>query len=540
MGRGARDSVSEEQRTCIEMTETSMLITHLALACCLAGASGRLLTAEDSIALPKGLLIGAGVSAVQTEGAWNEDGKAESSVDYLIHQDRLSSLGLTNPHGTDIAANSYHRFKEDVKMAARLKLKAFRFSFSWPRILPTSDASKPNDVAVKHYHDLVDEILYYNMTPLATLYHFDHPQSLESFNSWFGYEMVEHFVEYAKFVFKEYGSKVKMWSTINEPNILCTFFPLLYRKAGFKLDTEMDHLVCQRHALLAHARAYREFKKLNLSGQVGLSLALLPAIPRSTRADDIYAAYVLNEMFAGILYNPIVYGDYPQVAKKVAAGRLPLFSEEEKILLNGTADFLGFNIYNGLTAYWQTPDESSKKEVSVPLGPTIDLLPFVQVDFPNMVGNDTADFYEKAKPDAIRETLIWVWQNYKKPIVVSENGFGDCLGHGKKDQLRAAYHSAFLRELVITMTEFKIEVLAYCAWSLIDAWEFTSEYRRPFGLIHIDYENGTLDRSLKDSAWFWIEMAETGVVPTVEVSSTSHVIPGLFLTFVAFICSQKC
>ncbi|KAK3913500.1 hypothetical protein KUF71_022957, partial [Frankliniella fusca] len=292
-------------------------------------------------------------------------GKAESNLDYLVHLDKLSSLGVLDPHSIDIAADSYHRYKEDVQMAARLKLKVFRFSFSWPRILPTSNASEPNPLGVQHYHNLINEILFYNMTPLATLYHFDHPQSLETFNGWWGFEMVDKFAEYATFVINEYGSKyslieplivelcirvtkggsggkggtggmppspsigleiaawkggklpdnthVKMWTTVNEPNVLCTFFRLLYKTAGLKKIEDMDHLVCQRHALLAHARAYRALEQSNHTGQMGLSLALIPAVPASTSAEDVYAANILNEMFAGILYHPVVYGDYSEV-----------------------------------------------------------------------------------------------------------------------------------------------------------------------------------------------------------------------------------
>ncbi|KAK3909286.1 Aryl-phospho-beta-D-glucosidase BglA [Frankliniella fusca] len=209
---------------------------------------------------------------------------------------------------------------------------------------------------------------------------------------------------------------------------------------------------------------------------------------------------------------------------------LQLQQNERHIIVQelGTSDFLGFNVYNGLKASWQNPKTSNVSSTSVPMGPTLELLPFVRAEFPDLTGADTkktVDFYEKAKPDVMREALVWVSRNYRKPIVVSENGFGDVLGHGKHDQARAAYHSEFLQELIKTMKAFDIEVLSYCVWSLVDTWEFTSEFRRPFGLVHIDRSNGTLDRSLKDSAWFWITIGETGVVPSVSVSSSSIVAP---------------
>ena len=36
---------------------------------------------------------------------------------------------------------------------------------------------------------------------------------------------------------------------------------------------------------------------------------------------------------------------------------------------------------------------------------------------------------------------------------------------------------------------------------------------RKFGLVHVDFENGTLARTLKKSAWFFQEMAATRRVP---------------------------
>ncbi|KAK3910775.1 Beta-glucosidase 10, partial [Frankliniella fusca] len=86
----------------------------------------------------------------------------------------------------------------------------YRFSFSWSRILPDGDASNPNMEGVAFYHNLINEIIKQNLTPIGTVYHFDHPQVLEDqFRGWQSREMIDKFRDYARFVFKEYGSKVQ-------------------------------------------------------------------------------------------------------------------------------------------------------------------------------------------------------------------------------------------------------------------------------------------------------------------------------------------
>ncbi|KAK3910776.1 Myrosinase 1, partial [Frankliniella fusca] len=76
---------------------------------------------EGEVRLPEHLLIGAAVSAFQTEGWWNKGGKSESMVDHVLHTGRLGSLGYKNANDSDNAADSYHRYREDIAIAARLK-----------------------------------------------------------------------------------------------------------------------------------------------------------------------------------------------------------------------------------------------------------------------------------------------------------------------------------------------------------------------------------------------------------------------------------
>ncbi|XP_034240731.1 beta-glucosidase 1A-like [Thrips palmi] len=159
---------------------------------------------------------------------------------------------------------------------------------------------------------------------------------------------------------------------------------------------------------------------------------------------------------------------------------------------------------------------------SISVGSVTADIPFAHVAFDGLRQGESNDLlFYKIEPDALRMAILWTWQKYKRPLLVTENGLGDAMHLGKHDEMRAAYHSAYLRTLVKTVKDFSVDIIGYCAWSLIDSFEWSAGYKRPFGLVHVDYEHGTLDRSLKDSSSFWIEMAETGVVPLAREPTSS-------------------
>ena len=81
---------------------------------------------------PKDFVWGAASAAYQIEGAWNEDGKSDSIWDVFCRKPGAIFRGQTG----EVACDHYHRWKEDVALMQELGLKAYRFSVSWPRILP--------------------------------------------------------------------------------------------------------------------------------------------------------------------------------------------------------------------------------------------------------------------------------------------------------------------------------------------------------------------------------------------------------------------
>ena len=130
--------------------------------------------APDGRRFPDGFRWGAATSSYQIEGAWNEDGKGASIWDTFAHTPGKIQNGDTG----DVANDHYHRYEEDVALMKSIGVTAYRFSISWPRILPDG-TGRPNPKGLDFYSRLVDELLAAGIEPFATLYHWDLPQALQ-------------------------------------------------------------------------------------------------------------------------------------------------------------------------------------------------------------------------------------------------------------------------------------------------------------------------------------------------------------------------
>ena len=133
---------------------------------------------------PDGFLWGVATSAFQIEGALDADGRVPSIWD-----------GFAGERGEtgDVACDGYRRWREDLDLLADLGVNAYRFSIAWPRM------GDPRGVA--HYDRLIDGLLERGIEPLATLYHWDLPATLD----WRDRDTVERFAEYAAGCFGALG-----------------------------------------------------------------------------------------------------------------------------------------------------------------------------------------------------------------------------------------------------------------------------------------------------------------------------------------------
>lgn len=115
-----------------------------------------------------------------------------------------------------IACDHYHRYEADIKLMASLGIKHYRFSIAWSRIIPDGRGTV-NEAGIDFYKRLVDCLQGHDITPHATLFHWDSPQALEDlYGSWQSREIAKDYADYVTAVVSRLGDRITHWMTINE------------------------------------------------------------------------------------------------------------------------------------------------------------------------------------------------------------------------------------------------------------------------------------------------------------------------------------
>ncbi|XP_077982373.1 thermostable beta-glucosidase B-like [Glandiceps talaboti] len=94
---------------------------------------------------PQDFIWSTATASYQIEGGWDADGKGVNIWDTFSHEDGNVDNGDTG----DVACDSYNKWQEDIKIMGDLKLKYYRFSISWARILPNGTTDYINEAAIE-------------------------------------------------------------------------------------------------------------------------------------------------------------------------------------------------------------------------------------------------------------------------------------------------------------------------------------------------------------------------------------------------------
>ncbi|KAM3967155.1 LOW QUALITY PROTEIN: myrosinase 1 [Aphomia sociella] len=447
--------------------------------------------------------FGVSTAAFQIEGAWNEGGKGESMWDKYLHDHPEYTPDRSNG---DIAADSYHKYVEDVKLIKDLGVKYYRFSLSWPRLLPQGTDNERNEVGIDYYHRLLKEQKA-DIIPVVTLFHWDLPTLLMDLGGWTNPKVIDYFVDYARFAFKEFGDEIKIWTTMNEPHQHCyNGYGSDYFVPRLKSSGIGDYL-CAHYMLLAHAKAYRLYErefKPHQNGRVGITLDAFWADPKNSSDPlDVIAAKRYIQLHLGIFAHPIYSntGDYPALVRDIintnsrkqnfTRSRLPVFSKHEIEELKGSSDFFGLNHYTTfLMAHpaanetWNIPSWDHDTYAKMEQNPA----------WP-VPGAEWLSVY----PPGFRKLLNWIKKNYGDvPIIITENGM--CDYGGLKDYTRVSYYNDYLYQMLLAMKKDNVNVEGYFAWTLLDDFEWSDGYITKFGLYEVDFDSPERTRRKKLSA----------------------------------------
>ncbi len=450
---------------------------------------------------PKDFLWGTATSSYQIEGANKTDGKGPSIWDAFC---QIPGKISNNENG-DTACDHYHKVVEDVQMMKALNIKAYRFSISWPRILPDGKVTKINEKGIDFYNHLIDTLLKNEITPWVTLYHWDLPLALQlEYDGWTGEKISDLFADYADLCFSRFGDRVKNWITINEPWVVAI---LGYGQGVFAPGriSNIEPYVAGHQLLLAHAKAVQVFRtkyQPTQGGQIGITNNCDWREPASDSDADKKAATRALEFFLGWFADPIYKGDYPKCMKERLGERLPAFTPEEKTMLLHSSDFFGLNHYTTMYA----------AEASGNLGKTNTYgNGGMSEDQDVILSSDPKWEYTSMRwavvPWGCRKLLQWIANRYDNPpIYITENGcsYNDNLENGIcADEKRTAFFKGYLTECNAAIQQ-GVNLKGYFIWSLMDNFEWASGYSKRFGIHYVDFE--TLERTPKDSARWYAEL----------------------------------
>lgn len=445
---------------------------------------------------------GCSTSSYQIEGAAYEDGKGPSIWDAFV---RIPGKTANGEHA-DVSCNFYHTFRADIALMAKLGIKAFRFSISWSRILP-SGTGKINEAGIRFYSEMIDCLLEHHIEPYATLYHWDLPLNLQmSHDGWLNPKIADYFAEYADICFRNFGDRVKNWITINEPWVVAILGHGQGVFAPGRVSKTEPYLVAHNE-ILAHAKAvkiYRQKFQEQQKGTIGISLNCDWREPKTSKPEDQEAAERALLFFVGWFADPIWSGDYPEVMRNRIGHKLPKFSPEEKELIKGSSDFFGLNHY---TTMFAANSIKVDQNGSVYGNGGISEDQHVDLSVDRAWQRTTMNW--AVVPWGFRKLLEWIDERYQHPaIYVTENGMShnDTVDNGEVvDAPRIDFIRSYL-EACHEAIENGANVRGYFAWSLLDNFEWALGYQKQFGLVHVDMN--TLERTPKASAWWYSEVIE--------------------------------
>ena len=450
---------------------------------------------------PNQFVWGAATASYQIEGAYREDGKGLSIWDVHTHDLRTDVSGKTNvihQDTGDIACDFYHRYREDIALMKEAGIKAFRFSISWPRVLPEG-TGQVNEKGMAFYSDLVDALLEAGIEPYVTLFHWDYPQALQLRGGWLNPESPDWFAEYTRCVSDALSDRVTHWMTLNEPQ--CHI--LLGHMQGIcapKLHlTEPEVLLAMHHILLAHGKAVEILRSTaKKKPEVGVAFCQGSLIPETDRPEDIEAAR--EAFFYGGRDNlwspswwldPIVFGKYPEEGLQSFGEAVPkeLHDPRQLRMISQPMDFIGINCYNAepIRANTEGKPERSRTPEGAPL---------------------TANKWP-VTPRALYYIPKFEYERYHLPVYITENGMSGtdwvCLDGKVHDSYRIDFMHRYLACLKKAI-EDGVDVRGYLTWSFMDNLEWNNGYTERFGLVYVDYE--TQKRTLKDSAYWYRAVIE--------------------------------
>lgn len=471
------------------------------------------------MSFPKGFFWGGALAANQCEGAWNVDGKGPSVADvatykpntdvkdYAAHNamsDDLIQAAMADP--SDAAypkrrgIDFYHHYKEDLALFAEMGFTMLRVSIAWTRIFPTGEEAEPNEKGLQFYQDLFTEMRRLGIEPLVTLSHYEMPLALATkYNGWVDRRVIDCFTRFCHVCFVRYKDLVKYWLTFNEVDSIIRH---PFTTAGIIPSRMPESQMLQtcyqalHHQLVASALVVKDCHQVIPGSQVGCMLTKLTTYARTCAPEDELATQAKN--LENLFYADVqVWGEYPRLILRMFERKgIALKTEpgDAAVLKAGCVDFVS-------CSYYMTMTESVDPQAERTPGNTV-----LGVKNPYL---PASEWGWQIDPKGLRYSLIELYDRYRKPLMVVENGMGARDTVEADGSIHDPYRIDYFRQHIAEMgkaIDEGVEMWGYTSWAPIDLISAsTNQMSKRYGFIYVDQDDeghGTLARRRKDS-FYW-------------------------------------
>lgn len=466
------------------------------------------------MSFPNGFLWGGALSANQCEGAWDAGGKGPCVCDCYVMGGNGSFKRFSprqeqgENHPTHRGNDFYHRYAEDIALMAEMGFKVLRLSINWARIFPNGDDANPNEEGLAFYDRVFDECLANGIEPLVTLSHYEVPLNvMETYHGFANREVIDLFCRYVDVVVRRYGDRVHRWLTFNELN--AGIYPFMCDSSlGVPLGADgQTRWQAMHNALVASARAVTLIHAYDPKSSVGCMITQQTSYPLTCRPEDVVECLHFNQENNFLVGDVQVFGCYPPYAERVFAEQgvtLDISKEDLRDLAAGKVDFYSFS-------YYESKCVSAASGCSQTGG--------------NILGGaknphlKTSEWGWQIDPVGLRYTLELLYDRYRIPLFVVENGLGARDSLEPDGLVHDSYRIEYLRQHIMEMgkaIDEGVDLLGYTAWGCIDIISFsTLEMSKRYGLVYVDADDqgrGSYDRFRKDSfLWYGRVIASNGL-----------------------------
>jgi beta-glucosidase len=422
--------------------------------------------------------FGLSSSAYQIEGSTSADSRGRSIWDTFCAQ----AGKIDDASSGDVACDHYRRWESDLDLLQQLNVESYRFSIAWPRVLPTGRGSV-NQRGLDFYKRLLEGLHRRGIVAVATLFHWDLPQTLQDRGGWENRDCAGWFADYAAVAFDALDG-VQTWLTVNEPKIIVQQgYQLGWMAPGLQDNVAAGKAI--HHLGLAHGLAVQALRASGRPGQIGPVPVLTPVYPADA---DAAAQVKISDAWENTLYlDPILRGQYPaeveQLDPEVIRGLEGAQRTGDLKIISSPVDLVGLNYYSPIVV-----DRFGQPQQRFPIA---------------------ANGWQQIHPEGLYEILIRLWTDYQADVMITENGLPD-----ETTPTADTYRVEYLRSHLLAVHRAAAEgvpVRAYHAWSFLDSFEWARGYTQPWGLVKVDFQ--TQQRTPKESAIWYAQVIANRSLP---------------------------